>query len=165
MSHSHGPANDSRLYTLLAVICIFFVYCIVSDPFTEKWLTSRPQAWVVWRSRFSAVYQCNSCATDVDLSKTELVFRLGLTYQGLILLGLALSLSSASVSSVLMVLYRYSFFCLHPSLYLLMRTGMSQAVVGTNGQLSRSLQIPPLQSTAVGLLPLAHAGFSKLMSV
>jgi len=29
-------------------------------------------------SRFSAVYQCNSCATDshVDLSKTELVFRL-----------------------------------------------------------------------------------------
>jgi len=30
-------------------------------------------------SRFSAVYQCNSCATDsdVDLSKTELVFRLG----------------------------------------------------------------------------------------
>ena len=34
-------------------------------------------------SRFSAVYQCNSCATDsqiVDLSKTELVFRLDCAY-------------------------------------------------------------------------------------
>jgi len=42
-------------------------------------------------------------------------------YRALILLGLALYLLSASVSAVLMVLYRYrNFFGLHPSLYLLM---------------------------------------------
>jgi len=41
-------------------------------------------------------------------------------YRALILHGLALCLPSASVSSVLMVLYRYKkFYCLHPSLYLL----------------------------------------------
>ena len=40
--------------------------------------------------------------------------------RALILLGLALYIPSASVSLVLMVLYRYQyFFCLHPSLYLL----------------------------------------------
>ena len=39
--------------------------------------------------------------------------------QALILLGLAPCLPSTSVSSIFIVLYRYLFFCLHPSLYLL----------------------------------------------
>jgi len=49
----------------------------------------------------------------------EQFLQVGWLCQALILLGLALCLPSASVSSVLMVLYRYYFFCLHPSLYLL----------------------------------------------
>jgi len=42
----------------------------------------------------------------------------GRLYLALILLGLALCVPSASVSSVFMVLYEY-YFCLHPFTYLL----------------------------------------------
>jgi len=50
----------------------------------------------------------------------EQFLQVGWLYRALILLGLDLCLPSAFVSSVLMLLYRYwNFFCLHPSLYLL----------------------------------------------
>ena len=48
----------------------------------------------------------------------EQFLQVGWLHQALILLDLALCLPSASVSSVLMVLYRY-YFLVHPSLYLL----------------------------------------------
>jgi len=57
----------------------------------------------VWTSRFSAVYQCNSCATDsdVDLSKTELVFRLRMdrNFYGPTSYIMSMSVSSVAVSA------------------------------------------------------------------
>jgi len=58
---------------------------------------------------------CNTVYNGAQ--RYEQFLQVGWLYRALILLGLALCLSSASVSSVLMVLYRYYFFCLHPSLY------------------------------------------------
>jgi len=50
----------------------------------------------------------------------EQFLQVGRLYRALILLGLALCLSSASVSSVFMMLYRYFLkICLHLSLYVL----------------------------------------------
>ena len=49
----------------------------------------------------------------------EQFLQVGQLYRASVLLGLALCLPSASVSSVFMVLHRYYFFCLHSSLYLL----------------------------------------------
>ena len=47
----------------------------------QSCLDSPPHPLLNPFSRFSAVYQCNSCATDsLDLSKTELVFRLHVSY-------------------------------------------------------------------------------------
>ena len=76
-----------------------------------------------WRKRninknclcYSIVYHYNGA------QRYEQFLQVGWLYWALILLGLALYLPSASVSLVLMVPYRYrtNFFCLHPSLYLL----------------------------------------------
>jgi len=63
---------------------------------------------------YSIVYYYNGA------QRYEQFLQVGWLYRVLIVLGLALCLPSASVSSVLMVLYRYYFFCLHPSLYLLL---------------------------------------------
>ena len=62
---------------------------------------------------YSIVYYYN------DAQRYEQFLQVDRLNRTLILLGLALCLPSASVSSGLMVIYRYHFFCLHPSLYLL----------------------------------------------
>ena len=62
---------------------------------------------------FSIVYYYNGARRD------EQFLQVSWLYRALILLGLALYLPSASVSSVFMVLYIDNFFCFHPSLYLL----------------------------------------------
>jgi len=49
----------------------------------------------------------------------EQFLRVGRLYWALILLGLALCLQSTAVTLVFVVLYRYYYFCLHPSFYLL----------------------------------------------
>jgi len=58
-----------------------------------------------------------------DAQRCEQFLQVGWLYRALILLGLALFLPSASVSTVVMVLYKNIdtkiFVCLHPSLYLL----------------------------------------------
>ena len=62
---------------------------------------------------YSIVYYYNGA------QRYEQFLQVSWLYRALILLGLALGLPGASVSSVLMVLYRYKkIFCLHPSLYL-----------------------------------------------
>jgi len=62
---------------------------------------------------YSIVYYYNGA------QRYEQFLQVGWLYQALILLGLALCLPSASVSSVLWCYIDTNFFCLHPFLYLL----------------------------------------------
>ena len=62
---------------------------------------------------YSIVYYYNGA------QRYEQFLQVGRLYRALILLGLALCLPSAFVSLVFMVLYIQQFFCLHPSLCLL----------------------------------------------
>jgi len=62
---------------------------------------------------YSSVYYYNGA------QRYEQFLQVGPLYRALILVGLALSVLSPSVSSVFMVLYISLFFGLHPSLYLL----------------------------------------------
>jgi len=62
-----------------------------------------------------------ACIIIIVHKDTSMQFlQVGQLYRASVLLGLALCLPSSSVSSVFMVLHRCYFFCLHPSLYLLM---------------------------------------------
>ena len=77
-----------------------------------------------WSGRRRILTELSLCYNIVyhrnDAQRYEQFLQVGWLYRVLILLGLALYLPSASVSSVLMVLCRYwNYFCLHPSLYLL----------------------------------------------
>jgi len=75
--------------------------------------TSEMWCWSGGRRILTELSLCYSIVC-YDAQRYEQFLQVGWLYRALILLGLALSLLSTSVSSVFMVLYRY---CLRPSLY------------------------------------------------
>jgi len=115
-----------RALDFLIVVHLFLVHLLLwNEHFTVCVDGNFKMNYLLLSSTDISTSSSHSLVTKHSHS-TALVFRyeqflqVGWLYRALILLGLTLCLPSASVSSVFMVLYiDISFFCLHPSLYLL----------------------------------------------
>jgi len=104
--------SDSEVF-----ICSSSVCCPPLPPLGHIW-----DVMLVW-SKGNIEKKLSLCYSSVyyynGAQRYEQFLQVGPLYRALILVGLALSVLSPSVSSVFMVLYISLFFGLHPSLYLL----------------------------------------------